>query len=112
MVVNVDNNSGDTYQFEIKKDTDLDAIEISNGFRTNVLDADNSDKVVNNKDFNLYKVLGSDVTFTRDSTVALSNNVAIGTNNITLMKGTITPKDGITLEDPTVNFTINGVSAT
>ncbi len=111
LVAVVDNNSGDTYQFELKKDTDLDAVEAANGFRSSVIDAA-TDDTVSNLDFALYTVLGSDITFSRDESIDLSQNVAKGTTSVTLMKGTISNKDAITLEDPTIGFTIDGNTQT
>jgi len=105
MVSVVDNNSGDTYKFQIKKDTDLNAVEIANGFRSSVV-KDSDSSTVSNLDLAQYTVNGSDVTFNRDESIELSQNVAIGTNNVTLMKGTISSTAGITLEDPTIGYTI------
>ena len=97
MVDTVDNNAGDTYKFELKKDTDLNVVETVTGFRTTV--------TANPKVLAKYTVNGSDVTFERDSSVELSQNVAIWTTNVTLLKGTISSTTSITLEDPTLGYT-------
>ena len=111
LVSTVDNNSGDTYKFEIKKDTDLDAVEVETGFRSSVIDNATS-AAVSNLELFQYKVLGSDITFSRDESVELSQNVAKGTTSVTLLKGTISATEAITLEDPTIGFTIDGATAT
>jgi len=43
----------------------------------------------------------------RDSSIALSRNVAQGTSNVTLLKGTITAKSAVTVEDPSFAYTFN-----
>ncbi|MDD5769333.1 MAG: S-layer homology domain-containing protein [Candidatus Gracilibacteria bacterium] len=96
-VANVQNNSGDKYQFSLRNTTDLNAVEVLNGFRSTVTRADT--------DLNIYTVLGSDVKFERNSSVELSKNYAKGTSNVILLQGTITTKSPITLEDPTLTFT-------
>ena len=105
LVSNVDLNNWDTYQFELKKDTDLNVVETLNGFRSSVYSNDAATTVANNVNLRSYLVNGSDVVFARDSSVELSKNVAKWTTNVTLMKGTIKSTSDITLEDPTINFT-------
>lgn len=97
-VANVQNNSGDTYQFSLRNDTDLNAVEILNGFRSTVTRLNN--------DLATYTIQGADIKFERDTSVELSKNYAKGTTDVILLKGKITSKSAITLEDPTLNFTI------
>lgn len=87
----------DTYQFYLKNTSDINLVEMDNGFRSN-LTASVSVAA-------LYSVSGGDVKFERDSTSALSQTVAPGTSDVTLMKGTITAKSAVTLEDVTINYT-------
>lgn len=103
-VVNVQNNAWDAYQFSLRNTTDLSIVEVLNGFRSTITITDN--------DLNGTTVLGSDVTFERDSTVELSRNYAKGTNDVVFMQGTIKTKAPITLEDPTLGFTVTTGSIT
>ncbi len=98
---NVDtvDNTTDSFQFSLRNDTDLNAVEVLNGFRSTVTRASN--------DLATYNVTGADVVFARDPSVSLSANAAKGTNNVTLLKGTITSKSAITLEDPNIALTLS-----
>lgn len=98
-VVNVQNNAWDTYQFSLRNTTDLSIVEVLNGFRSTIT-------IVNN-DLNTTTVLGSDVTFERDTTVELSRNYAKWTNDVIFMQGTVKTKTPITLEDPTLGITVS-----
>jgi len=100
-VNNVQNNSGDTYQFSLRNTTDLNAIEILNGFRSTVNGGSGSVSL------NTYTINGGDLVFERDTTVALSNNYAKGTSRVTLLKGKVTAKSPVTLEDLTLAYTTN-----
>ncbi len=112
LVDNVDNNDGDTYQFEIRKDTDVNIDEATSGFRSTINENDaGTIKVLNNLKLALYTANGSDLTFARDTSINLSQNVAKGTDDVTLLKGTISSKVPVTLEDLNLPFTIGGVSA-
>lgn len=97
-IANVQNNWWDTYQFSLRNSTDLNAVEVLNGFRSTVNPI--------TKDLATYTVQGADIKFERDSSVELSKNYAKGTTDVILLKGKITSKSAITLEDPTLNFTI------
>lgn len=100
-VTNVENNGGDTYQFVLRNDTDLNAVEVLNGFRSTVT-RNNSGTLYT------YTVNGADVTFARDSSVELSKTYAKGSSDVVFMQGTITSKSPITLEDPTLTFNGTG----
>lgn len=103
-VATVQNNNGDEYEFSLRNATDLNAVEVLNGFRSTVKGAPDTLKT--------YTVYGSDIKFERDSSVELSRNYAKGTSDVVLLKGKITSKSAITLEDPTLGFTItNSVKA-
>ncbi|MDD3303253.1 MAG: hypothetical protein PHN31_06880, partial [Candidatus Gracilibacteria bacterium] len=108
----VDNNSGDQYTFELKKDTDLNAVEVENGFRCSVYKDSPiiTANIASSVALNTYTVKGSDLAFSRDDTLDLSKNVAKGTDNVTLMKGTIKALTPVTLEDPTLYFSIGGIT--
>ncbi len=101
-VVNVQNQGGDTYQFSLRNDTDLSAVEVLNGFRSTVT------RTVT--DLSTYTVRGSDIKFERDTSVALSQNYAKGTDNVVLLQGTITTKSPITLEDLKLGYTYENVA--
>lgn len=94
-VVNVE-NATDTYQFRLKTSSDMNVIEANSGFRAAVKSAGTTFTATN---LLAYTVNGGDVKFERDTTAALSANVAPGTTSVTLMAGTITAKNAIRLED-------------
>lgn len=96
-VVNVQNNAGDTYEFALRNTTDLNAVEVLNGYRSTV--------TITSGTLNTYTITGSDLKLERDSSVELSRNYAKGTNNVVLLQGTITTKSPITLEDPSLTYT-------
>lgn len=99
-VTSVQNNAGDTYQFTLRNDTDLNAVEVLNGFRSTVTRTTST--------LNTYTVNGADVTFARDSSVELSKTYAKGSSDVVFMQGTISSKSAITLEDPTLTFNGTG----
>jgi len=86
----------DVYQLYLKKATDINIIENKTGFRSTV-----SGLPV----LGLYNVKGGDVTFTTDSATAKSANVAPGTSDVVLMKGTIEAKNSVNLEDIDLTIT-------
>jgi len=90
----------DTYQLYLKNTSDVNLVEMDNGFRSNLT----SSAMV----AALYSVTGGDVKFDRDTTSALSQTVAPGTSDVTLMKGTITAKSTVTLEDINLGYTTTG----
>ncbi len=104
-VLNVQNNAGDEYKFTLRNTSDLNVIEILNGFRSTIDETSDTD-------LNSYKVNGSDVTFARDTSVELSRNYAKGTNDVILLQGTVTAKTPITLEDLTLDYKIDNISNT
>jgi len=99
-VASVQNNTGDTYQFSLRNTSDLSSIEKLNGFRSTVVNG-------GNLTLNTYTIQGADLVFSRDSSIDLSANYAKGTDNVTLLKGTVTSKTAVTLEDVTLSYTIN-----
>lgn len=103
-VVNNVDQSTDTYQLQIRTTSDVNIVEANTAFRTIVTPAANP--VLN---LNTYNIQGGDITFARDTSVALSNNVAPGSNNVILMKGTMKSNSAITVEDPTVAY-LNGMT--
>lgn len=110
-VVSVENNGGDTYKFSLRNTSDVSSTENLNGFRTTV--TINSTTTAPTNELFQYTVTGADIMFERDSSVELSRNYAKGTNNVTLMKGKITSKTAVTLEDVTLtyNSTLSGSNA-
>jgi hypothetical protein len=58
-----------------------------------------------------YTITGSDISFARDPSVELSTNYAKGTSDVVFMQGTISAKTAITLEDPSLNFTVSGTAS-
>lgn len=94
----------DTYQFYLKNTSDINLIETANGFRSNL--------TMPTPTASLYSVTGGDVKFERDTASALSQTVAPGTSDVTLMKGTITAKSAVTLEDITLGYTTSASGST
>ena len=89
----------DTYAFYLRNTEDLNVVEKTTSFRTNVANAFTStDNIV-------YTVEGGDVTFTRDTTLS-AQTVAPGSTDVLLMKGTITTKEPITLENAALSLKI------
>ncbi len=95
-VTYVDNTSGDTYQFRLQNTSELNVVEKTTSFRA---------AISGTAYLPLYTVNGADVMFKRDSSFALSNTVSPGVNNAVLMKGTISSKTPVYLEDFTLPFT-------
>lgn len=89
----------DTYQFYLKNASDVNLVETDSAFRSNL------SITVGGANAAVYQVNGGDVKFERDTTAALSQTVAPGTSDVTLMKGTITAKSAVTLEDVTLTLT-------
>ena len=85
--------ANDTYIFELKNDTDLNVVEKVNGFRSPITSPNNT--------LDTYTIAWGDLTFTRDTNTALTTTYPAG-SEIVLMKGTISAKQAITLEDPTI----------
>jgi hypothetical protein len=102
-VANVENASGDTYKFILRQSTDLNATEDSTGFRTAVSIGVNSanDTTTSNQ----YTVNGGELKFVRDTSLSLSQNVSPGALRVEFMKGTITAKQAILLEDAVLSVT-------
>jgi hypothetical protein len=102
-VAQVENSAGDTYKFILRQTTDLNAKEANTGFRTAVLIAANvpNDTTTANQ----YTVNGGELRFTRDTTLSLSQNVTPGATQVEFMKGSITAKQAILLEDVILGVT-------
>ncbi|NOZ44933.1 MAG: hypothetical protein GXP45_07490, partial [bacterium] len=101
-VVNAVENSSDTYQFELRKDTDLNVIESDTAFRSSVSPSSLT--------LDTYTIEGGDLTFARDVDYDLSSTYAPG-SEVVLMKGTITSKEGVTLEDPTLTGILSNTNS-
>ena len=87
----------DTYQFYLKNASDVNLIETDSAFRSNLS--------IVTPNAAIYQVNGGDVKFERDTTSALSQTVAPGTSDVTLMKGMITAKSAVNLEDVSLVLT-------
>lgn len=94
-VVNNVDQSTDVYEFELRNDTDLNIVEKTTSFRLTVTGA---------QLLGAYNIQGGDITFARDTAVALSAQYAGGTQNVTLLKGTLKTNSAITLEDPSLAY--------
>lgn len=101
-VVNNVEQATDTYQFTVRNSSDINLVEANTAFRATVTPA-------TNLTLNTYNIQGGDLTFARDTSVALSNSVAPGTSSVTLMKGTLTSNSAVTVEDPTIAY-LNGLT--
>lgn len=99
----VDGVNGDTYNFRLRNTSDLNVIEEATAFRSRVSGS--------NVSLATYTVNGADVMFKKDASFALSNSVSPGTNGAVLLKGTITAKTPVFLEDITMAYTA-GAGAT
>lgn len=91
----VDNTNGDTYDFTLRDKEDLNAIEDNTGFRVTV-DRENVSLAT-------YTVEASDVTFRRTTDYDLNTTVVPGTDEVVLMRGTISANETIQLEDPSLS---------
>ncbi len=99
----VDGANGDAYHFRLRNTSDLNVIEKSTSFRASV---------TGTPTLATYTVNGADVMFKRDTTFALSNSVSPGTNGAVLLKGTITAKTPVFLEDIEIPYTSSTGAAT
>ncbi len=97
-VVNNVELTNDTYQLYLKNTSDISLTETTTAFRAKIT----STAPVSS---NLYTVSGGDVKFERDTTASLSTTAAPGTSDVVLLKGTITAKSAVTLEDITLAYT-------
>ncbi|MDD4151377.1 MAG: S-layer homology domain-containing protein [Candidatus Gracilibacteria bacterium] len=96
----------DTYQFYTKNTSDLVVDEISSGIRSSA--STGYATLVSN----LYKVNGSDLSFTKDDSVSLSATYAPGTSNVVLLQGYIDSKQAVNLENPWLNYDVTGLTST
>jgi hypothetical protein len=103
-VINNVEQTSDIYNFYLKNSSDINLVETTTAFRATV-------PTVMPVVAGLYTVNGGDVKFERDTTVALSQNAAPGTQDVVLLQGTITAKSAIQLEDINVNYSITGAVA-
>lgn len=94
-VINNVDQTTDTYQFELRNNTDLNVVEKTTSFRAAV----SGEQVLGT-----YNIQGGDITFARDTAVALSAQYAGGTQSVTLLKGTLKTNSAITLENPVLNY--------
>ncbi len=101
-IVNNVETSSDTYQFELRNTSDMNAVEKTTDFRCPI---SGTPVLYTNT------IQGSDISFARDVNVPLSMNYSAG-SDIVLMKGTITTKSAITLEDPTVYLSTSSTQIT
>ena len=101
-VVNNVEQATDTYTFVVRNASDVNVVEANTAFRTVV--------TPNTITLKTYNIQGGDLTFARDTTVALSSNVAPGTTNVVLMKGTLKSNSSVTLENPSINYGSNDVA--
>lgn len=92
----VDGVDGDTYSFRLRNTSDLNVIEETTAFRV---------RVSGTPTLATYTVNGADVMFKRDASFALSNSISPGTNGSVLLKGTISAKSPVYLEDIALAFT-------
>ncbi len=101
-IVNDVETSNDTYQFDLRLTSDVNAVEKLTDFRCPI---SGTPSLYTNT------IQGSDITFARDTNVPLSMNYAAG-SDVVLMKWTITTKSAITLEDPTLRVSSSSTQTT
>lgn len=105
VVNNVDNNAGDHFQFLVRTTSDVNVVELTSAFRSTITLGGTTTVT-----FSDYVVNGGDITFSRDSSVALAKNYAQGTDGVTLMQGAIKVNAPMTLENPVIPFTTANVA--
>lgn len=104
-LVNNVEQATDTYQFEVRNTTDMSIVEANTAFRTTI----SYSPAASSLSLGAYSIQGGDITFSRDTSVALSNSVAPGTTNVVFMQGTLKTNAAVTVEDPTVAY-LNGLT--
>lgn len=102
-VNNVDNAGGDTYKFILRQSSDLSIVESTTNYRANIIitTALNNDS---NLTAGVYTVNGGELRFAQDSSALSQSSVSQGSLRVVLMKGTLTAKQPILLEDPSLGF--------
>lgn len=93
----VDGVNGDTYKFALKRNSDLNTIEKTTSFRTSVTPTTAVSLAT-------YTVNGADLVFKKDSTFVLTKTVSPGATSVLFMKGTLTAKTAVDLEDVSLTF--------
>jgi hypothetical protein len=92
----------------LRNTTDLSAVEVLNGFRSTVYsDYAAVPKETKSVTLKKYQVNGANIQFARSNSVDLSRTAAPGSQDVTLLQGTITAKSAITLEDLALDYNIN-----
>lgn len=91
----------------MRNTSDVNAVEQTTAFRSTVSFSPSATAL----QLYTYTVTGGDMTLSRDTSVALASNYAAGSDNVVLMKGTITAKFPMTVEDVTLSFTTGGAVA-
>jgi len=102
-IVNNVETSNDTYTFTLRNTTDINAAEVNTAFRSTITTPASPFSL------STYTVQGGELTFARDAAYALSANYAAG-SDVVLMKGTITSKSAVTVEDPTLWLSSAGIT--
>ena len=95
-IVNNVDQATDTYIFTARNTSDVNIVEKTTAFRSIIAGPSVT--------LNTYSIQGGDITFARNTSVALANSVAPGTTNVTLMQGTMKSNSAITVEDPTIAY--------
>lgn len=103
-VTHVEAAAGDTYKFYVRNTEDLNVTENVSMFRTTVTNSFSTSTT--------YTVNGGDLSFTKDTALATSQTIAPATTTSLLLKGTITSKEAITLEDVKLRLNINNPTQT
>jgi len=106
-------DAGDNYKFYLKNAEDLNVVEATTEFRASLYSANYGVAATTNTYgttlTTTYTVEWGDVTFARDESLDLDQTVAAG-SEVVLMQWTITTKESVTFENPTL--TIASISAT
>jgi hypothetical protein len=122
-IVNNVDQATDNYEFELRNGTDVNVVETTTAFRATInascvgcLNATASDSTAASASggfLNQYSIQGGDITLARDTSLPLSASYAPGTNEVILMKGTLSANAMMTLEDPSLalGMTSSGMSA-
>ncbi|MEI7477903.1 MAG: hypothetical protein WCJ81_05420 [bacterium] len=91
-------NTTDRYNLQLRNSTDINVVEATTSFRAAITPSSSSVTL------SAYAVQGADVKFSKDSSFDLAPQYAVGTPSVVIMKGTISAKQQVTLEDISLGY--------
>lgn len=99
----VDKAAWDTYKFTLRYAEDLNSVESSTLFRTNVL---NDGSTFSSIDLATYIVKWGNITFTKDDNLSSTQTVSPASNGVVVLKWTITVKEPVRFENLNLTGTL------